>query len=70
MKIGIVADDYKVPAFEKALTEAGFQFKVVGPLATGSTAITVECEFKQVNQLRDLCTKAQKDAWHQKQKEN
>lgn len=75
MKAGIVADDYKVPLFEKELTAAGFKFAKApftkaGVNVDGSTVFQVDCSPAQVRELHALCARVQSMAWHKKSKEN
>jgi len=69
MKAGIVADNYKVPAFEKALTEAGFKFEKT-PLMKDTTTITVEFTPGRLSELGLLCRTVHKAAFQSKAKDN
>jgi hypothetical protein len=75
MKAGIVADNYKVPMFEKELTAEGFAFSKMpftkaGKNVDGSTVIQVECDQSQVAQLKALCERVQGMARKMKVSEN
>jgi hypothetical protein len=69
MKVGIVADNYKVPMFEKELTAAGFSFEKF-PFTKDSTTIRVVFSKEDIDKLRALCARVQSKAFHNKQKEN
>lgn len=42
MKAGIAIDDWKLPIFERHLSQAGYQFKNAGRLTTGTLLLQVE----------------------------
>ncbi len=69
MKIGICADDYKVPLFEKELTAAGFKFEKF-PFVEGNTTIQVECTPERMDRLTVLVKAVNKKALRNKAKEN
>lgn len=69
MKAGIVADNWKVPIFERELTAAGFAFDKM-PFTKETTTIRVTCRPDQIGQVHAICAKVQSEAFHQKQKEN
>jgi len=53
-KIGVAVDDYKVPAFERGIKEAGFEYKT-GPGVTSDTKlISVQCEVRRLPELARL----------------
>ncbi len=59
MKIGIVADDYKLPKFRELLTGAGLAFEEKGAFTEGTTVITIETDNKEL--VHNLCR--QVEAW-------
>jgi len=42
LKAGIAIDDWKLPIFERHLSQAGYAFTNAGPLTTGCLILTVE----------------------------
>jgi hypothetical protein len=42
MKAAIAIDDWKLPIFERHLTQAGYVFTNAGPLTTGTLVLSVE----------------------------
>ena len=66
-KIGIVADNYKLPTFRRELTAAGFQFEEKS-FTQSTTALFVTTD--RVEELGALCKKVQVACWHQKASEN
>lgn len=61
MKIGIVADNYKLPTFEKALEKAGFKYTKT-PFVKKTTTIHVETDQSRFDELHQLVKKAQIDS--------
>lgn len=61
MKVGIVADDYKLPMFERELTAAGFVYNK-SPFTNETTTLQVECSPEQVEQIRLLCVRVTAEA--------
>ncbi len=69
MKVGITADDYKVPMFENELTAAGFKFEKF-PFVEGNTTIQVECTQERMVRLEVLVKAVNEKAIRNKAKEN
>lgn len=42
LRAGIMLDDYKLPVFRKALTDAGYEYKDGGAPKPGLTLLTVQ----------------------------
>lgn len=54
IKVGIVADNYKVDKFTEELTRAGYAFETF-PFAGGTTLLKVRVAPQQVDNVRRLC---------------
>jgi hypothetical protein len=62
MKAGVVADNYKVPLFEKELTAAGFAFTKM-PYNADNTLLQVEFEKnEQLPKIHEICRKVERSA--------
>jgi hypothetical protein len=58
MKVGIVADDYKMPKFREALNRKGFVF-TEQPFTKGVTAIFLYIEQAQLHEVKKICVELQ-----------
>lgn len=54
-KAGIVCDNYKVPRFEKALTEHGFADYSKKPSTTKTTGIFIYCKEERIPDIGKIC---------------
>ncbi len=60
MEAAVVADNYKVPQFEKELTAAGFTFEKIS-FTDKSTLLKVKFEKKeQIPVIHEICTRIEK----------
>lgn len=68
MKAGIVLDKWKLPVFQKRLTEAGFSFEELGQLTPGTFTLTVETE--NAAYLQTVIEQCQAECQKQKEQNN
>ncbi|MEO9475853.1 MAG: hypothetical protein ABJG41_09970 [Cyclobacteriaceae bacterium] len=59
-KIGIVADNYKVKAFKKALNKAGFEYRKLY-FTEKASLFTIETTEDKVKELERICKKVEID---------
>lgn len=61
-KIGIVLDEWKLPIFERLLTEAGYQYETFSGPTKDCVTLTLTVEDTQVPRVHDLLKRAQLEA--------
>ena len=60
-KIGIVADNYKLPMFKKHLNKTGFTYKIT-PLIKNTSTITVMVPPGKIKEVETICKQVEVDA--------
>ncbi len=55
MKIGIMADNYKVPTFKERLNSSGFDNVTTSQHSEGITFISVICDEGSHDQIKLIC---------------
>lgn len=70
LKIGIVADNYKIPSFRAKLLKEGLQITYEGAFTNDTTLITVKCEPEKVKVIAKICTELEIKLNEQKAKNN
>lgn len=61
-KAGIAIDAWKLPIFERRLTDAGFVFRNCGTLVTDTLLVQVDVEDDQQQRLAQVVLAANKEA--------
>lgn len=58
--VGIVADNYKIPTFEKELKKEGFTDYTITKFTGESKLIKIKCPASEVGNVQAICQKCQK----------